>query len=142
MLPADFISPMSKQNLSLWRLAHIAALAYVAATFIPQAVRWLASSWAAPIIQCGSHSLPVFCAGIILSNAAFVATEEFGSGVAVQSAVNILGLAILSYTGWWFAEAKRERATLRWLRAQRARFSVLQQRYRGLPVATKELRQD
>jgi hypothetical protein len=108
LLPADLLAPMSKRNLSFWRLMHIVALAYVAASLIPVAAGWLTRFWALPIIKCGCHALPVFCLGSILSIAGVVVMVEFGRGVASQIAVNVVGFAILGFTAWGLADLKRD----------------------------------
>src|SRR5436190_6406371 len=79
LLP-DFRVAVSKQDLSLWRLAHIIALAYVAALLIPRGAGWLSSPWVRWLVNCGQHSLPVFCLSIILSLMGFVIFVEAGSG--------------------------------------------------------------
>ena len=112
LLPDDFLrSEDNKQSLSLWRVAHIAALAFIAASVIPARASWLSQPWAQRVAECGRHSLPVFCLGIILSFAGTVAMAEFGSGWAMQISVNAIGIALLVLTGWTLAELQRAKAS-------------------------------
>jgi hypothetical protein len=106
----DLRTSISKQNLSLWRVAHIAALAYLAVALIPRQARWLERPWAQSIIHCGRHSLPIFCLGIVLSMTAFVVLVETGSGLAMQMFVNVAGIAIMGLTAWKLAQLKRAKA--------------------------------
>src|SRR6478736_3748604 len=95
-LPNDFLlSENSKQNLSLWRVAHFAALAYIASTWIPMHASWLANPLAQRVIDCGRHSLPVFCLGVVLSIIGAVAMSELGSGWISQISINAVGIALL-----------------------------------------------
>lgn len=113
LLPDDYLrSEDNKQSLSLWRVAHIAALAFIAASVIPTRASWLNQPWAQRVVDCGRHSLPVFCLGIILSIAGTIAIAEFGSGWIVQICVNGIGLALLVLTGWAFAEMKPAQAPI------------------------------
>jgi hypothetical protein len=113
LLPTDFRTSISKQNLSLWRVAHIAALAYLAATLIPRRAPWLTRPWARWMVNCGSHSLQVFCLGTILSMAAFVAMVEVGPGLGTHIVVNVTGFAILGLAAWKLAQLKRAKARAR-----------------------------
>lgn len=109
LLRTDLRASISKQNLSLWTVAHIAALAYLAATLIPRRAPWLAQPWARWIVDCGCHLLPIFCVSIVLSMAAFVAMVEAEPGLATQIIVNVTGLVILGLAGWKFAQLKDAR---------------------------------
>jgi hypothetical protein len=110
LFSTDLRASMSKQNLSLWRVAHIAALAYLAAAMIPRRAPWLERPWARWIVNCGGHSLPIFCLGIILSITAFVVLVEAGSGLPMQIFVNIAGIAIMGLTAWKLAQQKQAKA--------------------------------
>jgi hypothetical protein len=125
LFPADVRAAMSKQNLSLWRLAHIAALAYIAASLIPPRADWLSNAWARWVVNCGRHSLPVFCLGTALSMAGFVVMVEAGRGLASQIVVNVTGLALLGFTAWTLARLKRARAPREFARTGDAKFGWL-----------------
>ena len=108
-LVADFRTDLSKQYLSAWRLAHIMALSYIATSLVSPRADWLSRTWARLVINCGQHSLPVFCLSIILSLAGFVILVEGGHGLILQTAVNAGGIALLGLTAWILAQSKRPR---------------------------------
>jgi hypothetical protein len=109
-LLSDFRTDLSKQYLSAWRLAHILALGYVAAALISPRATWLTRIWARLVINCGQHSLPIFCLSIILSLTGFVILQEAGHGLVLQVAVNIFGVALLGFAAWKLAQLKRRRS--------------------------------
>jgi hypothetical protein len=113
LLPAELVLPITKRNLSVWRIAHFIALAYLAVSLIPQDAGWLSQAWAQRLIDAGRHSLPVFCLGIVLSLAAFVVLRQAGqdgiSQLFAQALVNGLGVAILGLTAWKLAQLKTVR---------------------------------
>jgi hypothetical protein len=125
LFPAGVRAAMSKQNLSLWRLAHIAALAYIAASLIPPRAGWLSDAWARWVVNCGRHSLPIFCLGTALSMAGFVVMVEAGRGLGSQIVVNVAGLVALGLTAWTLARLKRAREHRETARPGSARFGWL-----------------
>jgi hypothetical protein len=104
------VSENSKQNLSLWRVAHFAALAYIASALIPVRASWLTNPMAQRIIECGRHSLPVFCLGVVLSIIGAVAMSEFGTGWISQITINAVGIALLIGAGWVLARIERAKS--------------------------------
>jgi hypothetical protein len=106
LVSTDTIPLMSKHNLSLWRLTHVVALAYLVAVLVPREARWLASRPARIVVDCGRNSLDIFCLGTLLSFAGFVVMLEFGRGWETQIAVNLVGLSMLGWTGWWLTQRK------------------------------------
>jgi hypothetical protein len=110
LFPTDLRASISKQNLSLWRVAHIAALAYLASCLIPRHAQWLQRPWARWVVDCGCHSLPIFCLGIVLSITAFVVLVEAGSGLGMQIIVNVAGFTVMGIIAWKLAQLKRARA--------------------------------
>ena len=116
LLPAPdaLIGEQNKQFLSLWRVAHLAALAYLISNLIPASAAWLRSAPAQRVIDCGRHSLPVFCLGIALSMAGGLAMAGYGDNWGPQIAVNAVGIAVLLLTGWALARlAQRKKASRR-----------------------------
>jgi hypothetical protein len=110
----DLRASISKQNLSLWRVAHIAALAYLAAVLIPRGARWLEHPAAQWVVNCGRHSLHVFCLGTILSMTAFVVMVEASPGVGTQLLINVIGFAMLGLAAWTLAHLKRTKMHVTW----------------------------
>ena len=112
LIPTEtLLGEQSKQYLSLWRVAHLMVLAYITSSLIPATAGWLASPLARRVVDCGRHSLPVFCLGIALAMAGNLAMAEYGEGWTVQIGVNLIGLVLLLLTGWtlaWLAQARVE----------------------------------
>ena len=102
LLPAtdDLLGEQNKQFLSLWRVAHLAALAYLASSFISPDAAWLDHPPARRLIECGQHSLPVFCLGIALSMACHLAVAQYGDGWVVQVVTNLSGIVLMLFVGW------------------------------------------
>jgi hypothetical protein len=89
------IFPIDKTDLSLWRLVHFLALAYVVAVLLPPD-HWLFRLKAArPILWCGQNSLYVFCLGIFLSFIGHVVIIEVGGRFWAQAAVNAAGIGLM-----------------------------------------------
>jgi hypothetical protein len=111
--PDALLGEQNKQLLSLWRVAQLAALAYLATSLVPARARWLDNPLAQRVIDCGRRSLPVFCLGVALSMAGTLAMAEHGDGWGPQIAVNAVGIALLLCTGWVLAWAARRKAARR-----------------------------
>jgi hypothetical protein len=94
------LGEQNKQFLSLWRVVHLAALAYLASCLIPRDAAWLDRAPARRLIECGQHSLPVFCLGIALSMAGHLAVAQYGDGWAVQVATNLVGIVLMFVVAW------------------------------------------
>ena len=94
--------PVNKTNLSPIRLVSFFALVVLAARWVPPQARFLRSAAARPIVLCGAHSLEVFCLSILLSALGHFLLAEFATGVAMQVAVNGVGIAAMCLTAWTF----------------------------------------
>ena len=95
---ARILLSVDKDGLHPMRLISILALAWLVSRRIAADAPWLRSWFARPLVICGQHSLPVFCAGIFLSFLGRLAMEE-RAGWAVQAGVNIIGLVALVAVG-------------------------------------------
>ncbi|CAO3402250.1 OpgC domain-containing protein [Azospirillum sp. 11R-A] len=93
-LPEETIPWADKDTLGPMRLLHFLALACAAALLVPRDAGWLRSAPARLLVACGRHSLPVFCAGVVLSIAgsALLVAED---GALMVLAVNLVGVAAL-----------------------------------------------
>ena len=107
------IFPFDKTNLSLWRLSHFLALAYVVIYFVRPENRFFHTAAAWPVILCGQHSLHVFCLGVFLSFAALIAIVEFDNSVLFQIVVNLVGVLAMigtaSVLAWYKAKERAAR---------------------------------
>jgi hypothetical protein len=112
LIPTEtLLGPESKQHLSLWRVAHLITLAYLASSLIPARAAWLANPIAQRIVDCGRHSLPVFVLGTALAMAANLLMAQYGEGWTVQIGINAVGLALLIGIGWmlaWLAQSRNQ----------------------------------
>lgn len=113
LLPPDILGHMSKADLSVWRLLHVLALAYLVAMLVPKNAAWLKQSWAHMIQLCGKHSLEVFALGTLLSFFGWIALAELGSNQMTMLAVNVAGIAIMSVTAWQMSRRKQSRLAQR-----------------------------
>lgn len=93
---SDLIYPIEKSDLALVRLLHFLALAFVCWHVIPSNHAILQSRWLRPLVQCGEHSLAVFCASVLLSFAAHFILVQISDGLAAQCAVAGGGILIMS----------------------------------------------
>jgi hypothetical protein len=110
-LPAMFdtllLPVMERPNLSIWRIAHILALAYITTWFLRADHPFLRSRWVRPLTLCGQHSLPIFCLGVLLSLAGWIVLTEVGSGRPYQVLVTVGGAAIMSGVAFALTAASR-----------------------------------
>lgn len=100
---------IDKTGLHPFRLASILMLCWGAARLIPRQANWLRSRWASPLVMCGQHSLPVFCAGVFLSFLGRLAFEQQDNWW-MQAIVNVVGTALLigvsAIAAWYKAKGR------------------------------------
>ncbi len=84
--PKTFVTP--------WRLAHIAALMYVALTS-PRLMALARLAWLRPIVASGKHSLEVFAVGCVAALLGRLAFNTFGVSVGAQVVVNAAGVIVM-----------------------------------------------
>lgn len=106
LVPRDLLEPMSKHDLSAWRLLHVLALAYVVAAVVPAQASWLKRPWAIIVQTCGKHSLEIFSLGTLLSFFGWIALAQLGSNQMMMLVVNVAGIAIMSVTAWQMSRRK------------------------------------
>jgi hypothetical protein len=90
-----WIFPLDKTGLSPLRLLHFLALAIVVVHFIPRDAAWLNSPWAQPVIECGKHSLEIFCLGVFLSFTAHFVLVEISARLWMQLIVSVSGVLLM-----------------------------------------------
>ena len=111
--PALFLRemwPVNKSNLSPLRLVTFFAAVLVVAAWIGPQARFLRARAARPLVVAGQQSLEVFCLGIVLSALGHFVLAEFPHGIAMQLAVNAVGiLAMLLFAGMidWYKRMDR-----------------------------------
>ena len=86
---------------------HLIALAVVVTRFLPQDTPMLKWRSLAPLIKCGQNSLPVFCAGIVLSFCAHAAIEASLNSLWVQIFVGTLGVLLMTAVAYYWTWPKR-----------------------------------
>jgi hypothetical protein len=113
-IPAELFGTVSKTNLSLWRLAHVLCLAYVAACCVGRRAPWLSSWWAARLSELGRHSLSVFVLASVASVTGHLVLLETGNSLANQLIINLAGLTVLASFGHLKIEREKRRQAPSW----------------------------
>ena len=93
---SDLIYPIEKGDLAVLRVLHFLALAFVCWHIIPSNHTVLQSRLLRPLVQCGEHSLVIFCASVLLSFAAHFILVQISDGLVAQLLVAAGGILILS----------------------------------------------
>jgi len=124
LIPQDLkelIYPLSKTNLSIWRVMHFLATAYVALRFVPAGAAWLKDRAIDPILACGRHALEIFCFGILLSFLGRIVMLEVSKEIWATLLVNGVGFAAMFALGYmldWFKTANSAKVPLAAARAE------------------------
>jgi hypothetical protein len=106
-------NPNDKTNMAPYRVIHFVIIAFMITRFVPR--DWEGLEWPAfqPAIKCGQHSLEVFCTGIFLAAVSHFVLI-FDSGIAMQIAVSIVGIALLCAVAYFKEWSKNfDKATAR-----------------------------
>ena len=90
--------PVNKNNLSPLRLVPFFCGVVLVAGLIAPDARFLSSRVVRPVLACGRQSLEIFCLSILLSALGHFALAEYNSGLAMQLAVNTVGIATMCLT--------------------------------------------
>lgn len=93
---SDLIYPIEKSDLAILRLLHFLAVAFVCWHVIPSNHAILQSRLLRPLVQCGEHSLAIFCASVLLSFAAHFVLVQISNDLAAQCLVAACGILIMS----------------------------------------------
>ena len=91
----DVIHPISKTNLSVLRILHFLAAAYLVSRWMPASASFLTSTLARPLIVTGQHSLPVFALGIALSFTGYAILREVDGSLLTQGLVSLAGILLM-----------------------------------------------
>ncbi len=93
---SDLIYPIEKGDLAVLRVLHFLALAFVCWHVIPSNHTVLQSRLLRPLVQCGEHSLLIFCASVLLSFLGHFILVQISDDLAAQILVAAGGILILS----------------------------------------------
>jgi len=107
-----------KQDLSVPRLVHAMALAFVVAALVPRDAAWMHRAVSRAIARIGQYSLEVFCLGLFLSWGAAVAfrlVPAQGAAFVVQDVLLIVagGAALAGFAAWLEGRRTARRFTAR-----------------------------
>jgi hypothetical protein len=106
----DFLTLPQKQNLSLPRLLHVLALAYVVVHSPLQ--RWArARSTRFPLAMMGRHSLPVFCTGLVVSMAGVALKQTGHTSAGFDIAYVAAGLSMQLTVAWLLSMTEKRRGS-------------------------------
>ena len=92
---SDLIYPIEKGDLAALRLLHFLALAFVCWHVIPSNHAILQSRLLRPLVQCGEHSLAIFCTSVLLSFAGHFVLVQISNAFAAQCLVAAGGILIV-----------------------------------------------
>ncbi|MGP8119913.1 MAG: OpgC family protein [Xanthobacteraceae bacterium] len=95
LLPDWTTHAFGKTNLGALRMLHFLAIAIVVDRLIPR--DWPPLDWRIlrPLIQCGQHSLEVFCLGVTLAFAGHVAVVGTPDSFIVRFLVSVGGIGVM-----------------------------------------------
>ena len=108
VLLRDFLLVPEKQYLSVPRLLHLLALAYVVVHSPLQ--RWAAARPAnSPLAMMGRHSLPVFCTGLVISMTGVTLRLTGHDSWGFDLLYLAMGLGVQLLAGWLLTLAEKRR---------------------------------
>jgi hypothetical protein len=93
---SKLIYPIDKSHLAPMRLLHFLALAVVIVRLTSRDWHGLPKSLLTAMIRCGENSLPIYCLSVLLSFIGHVILVECSGGFAIQAAVSIAGILLMS----------------------------------------------
>lgn len=97
-----------RENLALYRILHLLALAFLFVHLVPKDQPWLRSWLIRPIIRCGEEWLAVFCAGVFLSFAGHLILITGPDLLVMQILVSLAGLAVMTTVAYYVSWSKRQ----------------------------------
>lgn len=107
---SKLIYPIDKSNLAPVRLLHFLALAIVVVHLTRPDWHGLMKPAITAMIRCGENSLAIYCLGVLLSFIGHVVLVKFSGTIAMQAAVSIAGVVLMSVAATLMTrEAKLDR---------------------------------
>jgi hypothetical protein len=110
-IPAGWLPPIDKTNLSLFRLADMLAKMWLVSVLVGPQQPFFTTWFGRLVSTAGKKSLEIFSVGILLSMLATVAVRQTSFDLSVQIAVNLAGFAVM--LGWAAFLEWKERAVAR-----------------------------
>lgn len=110
--PLNPFAPSDKENLALYRVFHLLALALLFTYWVPRDWSGLRSRILQPLIKCGEEWVPVFCIGVFLSFAGHFILITSHNSLALQILLSLAGIAIMTMVAYyisWSREQDRDR---------------------------------
>ena len=108
ILPWSWLPPVSKTDLSVFRLVNILALFCLAGALIRPDAGWLRGRIGRTFVLLGTQSLPVFAVGIVASVLGGVVFFEAGRGFFSHLVVNVAGTLAMLAVAWGAAWLRSE----------------------------------
>jgi hypothetical protein len=108
--PLNPFAPADKENLALYRVVHLLALALLFTYWVPRDWSGLRSRVLQPLIKCGEEWLPVFCIGVFLSFAGHFILITSHNSLVLQVLVSFAGLAIMTLVAYYISWSHQQDA--------------------------------
>jgi hypothetical protein len=101
-------APSDKENLALYRVFHLLALALLFTYWVPRDWSPLRSRVLQPLIKCGEEWVPVFCVGVFLSFAGHFILITSHNSLALQILVSLAGIAIMTMVAYYISWSREQ----------------------------------
>jgi hypothetical protein len=92
---ANLLFAMDKSNLSPLRVLHFLSLAILAAKIVPHTWRRPTTLLMRGAVRCGESSLPIYCLGVLLALAGYVALLDLSDRLPMQITLSLGGILIM-----------------------------------------------
>jgi hypothetical protein len=104
----DPFSSTDKEDLALYRVVHLLALALLFTCWVPRDWPVLQSRLLQPVLKCGDEWLTSFCVGVFLSFAAHIALITGPNSVVMQMLVSAIGIATMTAVAYYISWSRRQ----------------------------------
>jgi hypothetical protein len=104
----DPFSASDKEDLALYRVVHLLALALLFTYWVPRDWPVLRSRLLQPVMKCGDEWLTSFCVGVFLSFAAHMALITGPNSVVMQVLVSAIGIATMTAVAYYISWSRRQ----------------------------------
>jgi hypothetical protein len=106
--PLNPLAPADKENLALYRVVHLLALALLFTYWVPREWSGLRSRILQPVITCGEEWLSVFCVGVFLSFAAHFILITSPNSLSLQIVVSLAGIAMMTMVAYYISWSRQQ----------------------------------